>query len=194
MERSIWQLLEVSGSLTCLANKTNDDPMFQQAYAWMRISMNDAGLHAPAADLSPWWCWVRRELDHPQPYIEDLRGHEDPVVLQLSIPSNLIALSCFDLWHFVLNRWYVPASSEDDAEFDSALEAAEEGSEAAQQLEERLKKSWSAIFQLDQCQVDMGPFEGKSIQGCFWTLEHAFVTAVLDRTNLDSNEEHSGAC
>jgi hypothetical protein len=188
MERSTWQLLEVSGSLACPANRANDDPIFQQAYAWMKVSMTNAGLQAPAPDLSPWWCWIRRESDHPQPYIEDLSGHEDPVVLKLSIPSNLIALSCFDLWHFVLNRWYVPASDEDDADFDSALEMAEEGSEAVLQLEERLRKSWSVIFQLDQCQVDMGPFEGKSIQGCFWTLEHVYVTAVFELADLESYE------
>ncbi|WP_443691302.1 DUF3841 domain-containing protein [Pseudomonas sp.] len=189
MERSTWHLLEARGALTCPASHGNDDPTFQQAYDWMKASMNDAGLRAPAESLTPWWCWVRREPDHPQPYIEDLRGHEDPVVLQLSIPSNLVALLCFDLWHFVLNRWYVPASDEDDVDYDRALETAEEGSEAALRLEERLKKSWSAIFKLDQSQVDMGPFESKSIQGCFWTLEHSHVTAVVERAGLDSYEE-----
>lgn len=186
MERSTWQLLIAEGTLTCPANKANDDPIFQQAYAWIKTAMADAGLHAPGTDQSPWWCWVRREADHSQPYIEDLAGHEDPVVLKLSIPSNLIALSCFDLWHFVLNRWYVPASDEDDADFDRALERADGGSGAAWLLDERLRQSWSIIFQLDQCQVDMGHFESKSIQGCFWTLKHSYVIAVLDRNDLDS--------
>lgn len=85
---------------------------------------------------------------------------------------------------FVLDRCYVPASDEDDASSDSAVEAAEEGSEAALQFEERSKTSWSAIFQLDQCQLDMGYFEGKSLQGCFWTLEYGYVTAVLERSYL----------
>lgn len=125
MERSTWQLLETSGTLKCPASQANDDSIFQQAYEWMNASMTDAGLPAPAENLTPWWCWIRRESDHPHPYIEDLRGHEDPVVLKLSTPSHLIALSCFDLWHFALNRWYVPTSDEDDADFDGALEAAE---------------------------------------------------------------------
>jgi hypothetical protein len=189
MERTTWQLLFANGTLVCPASKANDDPIFHLAYDWLKSAMDYAGLHAPATNLTRWWCWVRRESDHPQPYIEDLSGHEDPVVLQLSIPSNLIALSCFDLWHFVLNRLYVPTSDEDDADFDSTLEAAAEGSETARMLEERLRDSWSTIFQLDQCKVDMGPFEGKSIQGCFWTLEHVYVTAVFERAHLDSYEE-----
>lgn len=32
----------------------------------------------------------------------------------------------------------------------------------------------------------MRPFEGKSIQGGFWTLEFAYVTAVVERADLDS--------
>lgn len=118
--------------------------------------------------------------------IERLGDMVDPVVLHLSIPSHLVALSCFDLWHFVLNRSYVYTSELDDQEFDRALEMAPHGSEAVLQLEDRLQKSWGAVFELDQCGVDMGPFELKSIQGCFWTLERSYVTAVLEPSNLTS--------
>ena len=189
MERSTWHLLEARGSLTCPISKADDDPMFQAAYAWMKTSMVDAGITPLSTGLTPWWCWIRREAGHPEPYLEDLGDMVDPVVLQLSIPSHLVVLSCFDLWHFVLNRIYVYASELDEQAFDQALAAAPNGSEAALQLEDRLRKSWNAVFELDQCGVDMGPFELKSIQGCFWTLERSYVTAVLEPSMLTSYEE-----
>lgn len=189
MERSTWQSLTTDVVLTCPLEKACNDPTFQQAYEWMRTSMSEAGLPAPTSGLTPWWCWVRRESDHPQPYSEDVRCLSDPVVLQLSIPADEVALSCFDLWHFVLNRAYVSASEDDDADFDRCLEVVENHSANAALLEDRLRGSWQAIFQLDQCQVDMRPFLSRSIQGCFWGLKQSYVTAVLEREDLKSYEE-----
>jgi hypothetical protein len=188
MERSTWQLLEAHGSLSCPAEKAEDDPSFQTAYEWMKSAMASAGLSAPAESLTPWWCWVRHGADSPMPYREDLDGLEDPLVLQLSVPSNLVVISCFDLWHFVLNRIYVPDSVEDEAQFDLDIAATEPGSDAAVALEARLQKSWSAIFELDQTKVDLGTFETKSIQGCFWTLDRIYVTATLEGCELKSYE------
>jgi hypothetical protein len=125
---------------------------------------------------------------HPEPYIEDAEGLDDPVVLELSVPCEQIVLSCFDLWHFVLNKCYVWTSELDEQDFDRAQEIAEEGSHASLQLQQRMQKSWSAVFDLDQCAVDMGPFEAKSIQGCFWTLRLADVTAVIERDALTSHD------
>ncbi|WP_460044589.1 DUF3841 domain-containing protein [Pseudomonas sp. S2_H01] len=189
MERSIWLMLEAEGELTCPIREANDDPVFQDAYAWMKGSMASAGIYPPGPDLSPWWCWVRREQNHPEPYIEDTEGLHDPVVLELSIPAEKIVLSCFDLWHFVLNKCYVWASELDEQDFDRAQESAEEGSDAAVQLQQRMQKSWSAVFELDQCAVDMGPLEAKSIQGCFWKLSLAYVTAVIERDVLTSYDQ-----
>lgn len=189
MERSTWQLLEAEGVLTCPIGSANDDPVLQEAYAWMKDSMASAGVLAPEPGVSPWWCWVRREQNHPEPYIEDAEGLHDPVVLQLSLPAEQIVLSCFDLWHCVLNKWYVWSSEFDEQDFDRAMEKAEEGSVAALQLQRRMQKSWLAIFELDQTVMDMGPFEAKSIQGCYWTLRLADVTAVIERDALTSHHQ-----
>ena len=186
MERSTWQLLQVEGVLTSPVGKANDDPIFQDAYAWIKDSFASAGIIAPEPGLSPWWCWVRRAENHPEPYIEDTEGLHDPVVLELSVPSEQIVLSCFDLWHFVLNKCYVRTSELDEQDFDRAQEGAEEGSDAALQIKQRMQESWLAVFKLDQSAVDMGPFETKSIQGCFWTLRLSDVTAVMEQDVLSS--------
>jgi hypothetical protein len=44
MERSTGQLLEAEGELTCPICEANDDPIFQDAYAWMKNSMASAGI------------------------------------------------------------------------------------------------------------------------------------------------------
>jgi hypothetical protein len=90
MERSTWQLLKAEGVLTCPISKAIDDPTFQDAYAWMKDSMASAGIPAQAPGLSPWWCWVRRGENHPEPFIDDTEGLHDPVVLELSVPSEQI--------------------------------------------------------------------------------------------------------
>ena len=189
MERSTWELLKANGALTCPVEQACDDPIFQRAYTWMKASMAQAGLPAPAVDVSPWWCWVRKEEHHPGPYIEDLHGLDDPIVLQLSIPAERVVLSCFDLWHFVINRCYVWDSEADEMEFDQAWAAAQNDKAALTALEERMQTSWSAIFELDQDRVDMGRLEAKSIQGCFWVLRHEYLTAVLEPHELASYDE-----
>lgn len=186
MARSTWTLLIANNTLTCPASKAENDPIFTHAYEWMKASMTEAGLHAPTPGLTPWWCWVKREANQYLPYLEDLNGLEDPVVLQLSVPASEVALSCFDLWHYVLNQFYIPASEEDSAEFENAWDVAKGQPESVTQLEQRLRKSWQAIFDLNQSRVGMGPVESRSIQGCFWTLKQDWVLAVLEQTDLSS--------
>lgn len=188
MERSAWHRLDNESSLICRSEHVSDDPIFQDAYVWMKSSMIQAGLLAPAADASPWWCWVRRDENHPEPYTEDSAGLDDPVVRQLSIPSHLVVLSYFDLWHFVLNRWYVSASEADELEFNRSWDIAKAEMDASPALEGRLQNSRSAIFELDQDKVDMGRFEAKCIQGCFWVLQRDHVVGGIESADLDSSQ------
>lgn len=131
---------------------------------------------------------VRRSVNHGEPFIEDAEGLQDPVVLQLAVFREQLVLSCFDLWHFVLNNWYAWSSEMDEQDFDRVKEITPEGPDAGLLLDQRMRQSWSAIFQLDQRAVDMSPFQAKSIQGCFWTLRLPDVTAVLERDVLTSCE------
>lgn len=188
LERTTWQLLDAEGILSCPIDRADDDPIFLQAYEWMKHAMIGAGICPPAQGLSPWWCWIRREGDSQMPYVEDLEGLNDPVVLQMSIPAQDVVPSCFDLWHFVLNRWYVYDSDEDELDFDRALAAAGAGYSANTYLQARLQASWTAVFDLDRSCPDMGFFETKSFQGCFWTLKREYVKAILEKDALISYE------
>lgn len=187
MERLVWQRLQTTGTLTCPRDKAESDPLFQQAYAWMRSAMAGAGIQPPAPGLSPWWSWVRREPERGMPHAEDLEGLDDPVVLQLAVPAVDLVPSCFDLWHYVLNQWYVAASEEDALDFEGLQAVCEDGSPAAAQLQARLRASWCAVFDLDWSVAGMGVFEEKSIQACFWTLRRDQVTAVLERNDLSAS-------
>ena len=57
----------------------------------------------------------------------DLRssGHllkgERGVRIEFRVSDRLILLSDFDLWHYVLNYWYLPESQKDDEAFESEL-------------------------------------------------------------------------
>ena len=78
----------------------------------------------PLADSQAIWAWYRWRGSTRKP---DLRcaGHlsrgESGVRLEIECPSDLVLLSDFTLWHYVLNYWYLPASEADGVAFESEL-------------------------------------------------------------------------
>lgn len=103
---------------------------FDKAYRWMAEQMNSRNLGL--GEYAPIWAWAWK--DKP-----DLRrvGHGDPgsalVRMELEVPDDLVLLSDFDLWHFVLNNEFI---SFDGLEY------------KPQQDGEEIKGSWDRVFQL----------------------------------------------
>ena len=73
--------------------------------------------------LWAWFQWEGRSKKRP-----DLRfsGHiphgETGVLIKFHAEASAVFLSDFELWHYVLNYWYLPHSNEDEARFDAILE------------------------------------------------------------------------
>jgi hypothetical protein len=88
--------------------------------------------------------------------------------------DNLVLLSDFDLWHYVLNYHYLPISADDET-YETKL--AELGlpdvpRRAGIHLVHRMiETSWDRIFALDWVEKDLAlPRAKKSIQAVFWEL------------------------
>lgn len=179
IEREAWALLQQRGHLNCPSSLA--EPDFHAAYAWMVDQMCTAGLRPPEKNQTPWWVWVRRDRGQLSPYLEDLQGVLDPIVLALQLPAAEVVLSNFDTWHDVLNEGYIQSSDEDGIEFESLSEPLE--------IDRRLKASWTEIFQLDrQHGVSVSPMD-ISIQGCIWTLRQEYVLGVVPNDQLPLIEQ-----
>lgn len=178
MERSTYQALMRDGFLT--VPQAFAEPEFTAAYRWLGARMADVGLAAPAAGITPWWCWVQRDTGHPMPYRDDLLGCADPVVLKLRLPVGDVVLSCFELWHCVLNRWYISSSDVDEAEFE-LLQASADGVITAT----RREASWAKVFDLEHLFHEKTDINERSIQGTYWLLRAEDVESVLGAETLD---------
>ena len=104
--------------------------------------------------------------------------------IEFEIDDSLVLSSDFDLWHYVLNYWYLPASSVEGETFESEL--AEQGLSFYQTkplpnpaVDEAIRASWEHIFDLEWVEKDLSaPRADKSIQAAFWELPLESVRRV----------------
>jgi hypothetical protein len=136
----------------------------------MRISPPPRGVRHPA------WAWFQYENEqHRRP---DLRraGHlpagTHGILIEFSAPVRAVLLSDFDLWHYVLNRWYLPSNSRDYRRIDKlAYEDLPTGQE--------MERSWSRVFDLEWSLKDVAtPRSMKNIQATVWEVPVASVRSV----------------
>jgi hypothetical protein len=134
----------------------------------------------PFEDCYPIWAWFQWQgCDKKRP---DLRfsGHipsrETGVLIEFHAEESKVLLSDFELWHYVLNYWYLPYSIEDEARFDAVLTslAANTPSEVPtsnQTFHADIRKSWDKIFDIHWSCPDIATeFTQKQIQATLWQL------------------------
>ena len=154
-----------------------DMPEFLSAYDWLCDKL-EAKSTRPENVQYPVWAWFRFNSKEKKP---DLRhncyGHrgDEMVCIELEIPDEYVLLSDFDLWHFVLNKWFLPDcfypdyGYEDDEKHDAWLKSL-----TPEQQEIEREKSWNRIF-------DIIPFEndwiakGQYVQAVFWEIRKEWV-------------------
>ena len=134
----------------------------------------------PSSDFFPLWAWFQsRGSDKRRP---DLRftGHlprgETGVLIEFHAEMAEVLLSDFELWHYVLNYWYLPHSHVDAIRFDTVLASlgAHSPSEVPtcnRAFHADIRKSWEKIFNLQWSYPDIASeFPQKQIQATLWRL------------------------
>jgi hypothetical protein len=142
------------------------------SYRWMAGEMRGSLGPSRASTQMPVWLWCAwRGCTRPKP---DLRatGHlprgTRGVRLELELDEARVLRSDFELWHYVLNGWYLPRSMQDDREFEARPDA------------DRLPGSWRRIFELDwNDRRYVATRSQRAIQGVCWELR---PTDVMDAT------------
>ncbi len=156
-------------------------PEFLTAYDWL-IKYLEKKSKKPAGVSYPVWAWYRFNKKEKKPDLRHacygVRG-EKMVCLELEIPDQEVLLSDFDLWHFVLNNWWLdPAVFKEkytEEEYDKNHEWFK--NLTAKEQDEEKDKSWHMIF-------DITPFDsdwiakGDYVQAIFWELKKEYVKKV----------------
>jgi hypothetical protein len=185
-----WEILQRTGTLRCDPNFSEKD--FLDSYKWIAEQMHKRlQLDAPEGAF-PLWAWYQWDGERRRRPDMRARGHLPPgekgCRIEFEIDDNQVLLSDFDLWHFVLNYWYLAASMTEDEAFDARL--AEKGLFITNEhplpdpdLDAAIRKSWERIFDLDWYEEDMThPKEKKIIQATFWELSMDSVKRVDEFT------------
>jgi hypothetical protein len=179
-----WGELQRKGRLRATPRHADQD--FLPAYLWMAQQMERRlNVSRPSRDALPLWAWYQWEGAHRRK--PDLRatGHLPKGVcgvrIECHVEEERVLLSDFDLWHYVLNYWYLPKSEEDDARFQMKLADAGLSSRRFDhhspmphaQYRRHIESSWERIFDLTWAdrgyQIASTP-ENKSIQATLWEI------------------------
>lgn len=167
-----WQKARKRGTLR--ADGRHQWRSFHRAYPWMRYEMSQRVGPPPSGVRYPIWAWSQYESD--QKVRPDLRraGHlpagSQGVLIEFHASEEGVLLSDFDLWHYVLNRWYLPRNSTEVLGLESARFVTSE---------RRLTRSWGAIFDLDWNLKDVTvPRSERSIQATIWQVPLSSIRSV----------------
>jgi hypothetical protein len=186
--------LKETGSLRGNANHVYDD--FKMAYNWMIEQMKiRLKINMPDDLTYPVWAWYQWcNEDKRKP---DLRysgyGEKGTKLyrIEFEIEDHKVLLSDFDLFHFVLNYWYISKNEKENNVFDEEmdknnitlldLQDFNKKSEKINSLRDQIEKSWNLIFDLDwHDEYITSPKHEKSIQAVFWELEWEQVIDIKE--------------
>lgn len=175
-----WNALNEPGELR--GSIAYADPDFLPAYEWIAAQMT-ARIRPPDDGGSlPVWGWQQFDGKRRRPDLRQsahLPRGERGVRIEIEMPDDELLLSDFELWHYVLNYWYLPGSERDAERFASThgREVPSWRKPPANPMVDRLiRGSWERIFDLEWCERDIAaPRAEKSIQATFWRLDSAHV-------------------
>ena len=176
------QELKTKGVLRQNANHV--DRSLRKPYKWMAHKMEEL-LDIPKRGCEfPLWCWFHWEGEEKKRPDLRCKAHlpkgEQGARLTIEVDDKYVLFSDFDLWHFVLNYWYLPFSSQEGDHFEKKLESKNLDFYTMKPLpnplfDRLIVKSWDRIFDLEWEAEEVAlPFNKKSIQGTIWeiSIEH----------------------
>ncbi len=195
--REVWRLLKREGVVR--VQRDLIEPEYLSAYDWLVAQMRRRVGPAPNGVTYPMWAWQRwRGLTQPKPDLRVVRHFEQGrfVRLELNIETGRILSSDYDLWHYALSYWYLPASERDSLRFDRELKAAGLDNHSQRPLSHpeyhaRIQASWERIFDLNwQQPYTSFPRAEKRLQATLWEIRLEDVVEVTPFVGALRDAEH----
>ncbi len=165
-----WEILSKKGII--YTDQRYIPNAFKEPYRWMSEQTESHIGNVPYKNAKPLWGWYQWSNNKKKK--PDLRSSgllsagSKGVRIQIEINENEVLLSDFELWHFVLNYWYLPSPEEDENKFDHLIGTYSWTNPAPSYLHSKIVKSWNRIFNVN----------GKnSIQATLWNIK---IEQVMD--------------
>ena len=177
-----WDTLKRTGLLRGSSRYIDND--FAEAYQWLSDQMHTRIGPKPAHDTWPVWAWYQWEGERKKPDLRQgglLRKGESGVRIEFEVDDKMVLLSDFDLWHYVLNYWYLPRSEKDGRQFEAILRRHNLSFYRTTPLPNKkfyndIVDSWQRIFDLDWSAKGISDRRSKkSIQATLWEIRYDYV-------------------
>lgn len=179
-----WNELQSKGILIPKSKFVHPD--FKEGYDWLRIQMNEKIGKPKRKNQYPIWAWFQYlDAKKKRP---DLRGTgflptgEIGYRIEFQKDSKDILLSDFELWHYVLNQWYLGSNIKDQEDFHELEDSRYKGLSYQgypKSIKNKIQKSWQRIFDMNYAPKDISwRMEKKSIQATCWSLKLSDVIKV----------------
>ncbi len=147
-----WSELDKRGSLRC--RRIDADRDMLPAYDWMASQMK-LRIGGGIASL-PLWAWLQYDgEDRKRPDLRSsghlprgTRGYR----VEIEMGDDEVLLSDYELWHYVLNYWYLGCSEFDANKFDLRHNSpvfSWTHPPCSKQLDRTIRRSWERIFDVD---------------------------------------------
>lgn len=152
---------------------------FDDSYRWMVQQMEQKLSPRTNSTHYPIWAWYQyHSKEKPIPDLRHsglLEKGTKGVRIEIEKPTNEVLLSDFNLWHYVLNYWYIADNKGKDKVFDELLKSNNirfiDKEKYLPELKKMAENSWDKIFDMDySVEYSAKPFENKEIQATFWEL------------------------
>lgn len=176
LDEKAWEHLQKNGNLVS-SIKYIEEESWIPAYNWIADQMKKRLGPPPIKDCSPVWAWYQwGERKRPDLRAGHLLKNQRGVRIEFECHETSALLSDYDLWHFVLNYWYLSKSEADDEAFSAELEKHGLSLFRTRPLphpeyHEKIVRSWDKIFATDWIEPHLTfSQEQKYIQATVWQL------------------------
>ena len=184
-----WKILQREQVLC--ADQRYSEALFLDAYRWMAKKMEHR-IESESENTSlPLWAWYQWEGKRRKPdlrFSAYLPKGQRGVRIEFEQSDKGVLLSDFELWHYVINYWYLPQTVADGEVFEAELSEHnlsffETKPLPVRAYHQRIEDSWDRIFDLDWAEEEIArPFDKKSIQATFWKLNFDQIRDVQSFT------------
>ena len=187
----VYEQLQSTGHFFASKKRPAIEPCFQHAYDWISEKMIRRGIFPISNNSRPIWAWYQWEGKRKR---RDMRfkGYAERgqkiVQLAIEIEDKEVLLSDFDKYHYVLNKWYLPADEADSQNFEEEcrtlgvnlyINCDNDQIKENTRIKDRIARSWDRIFDLasEEENIIFGLNYEKSIQATFWEIRREQVVS-----------------
>ncbi len=195
LTQQAWEELQKQGRLRVSCRHIEKD--FQGSYLWMASQMElRLQTPRPSEDSMPIWAWWQWWGDRRRP---DLRASgylpkgTRGIRVELQVKTDRVLLSDFELWHYVLNYWYLPKTEKEGGVFEKKLTRAglslvgcsHEHPLPHAGFRREVENSWERMFDLSWTDPNhriVSASKNRSIQATLWELLMDDVVEIKEFT------------